>query len=218
MPGIAAICCKVWLGPRDRSKLLQSLAGWQGSQQAAAKSGWAPGIAASCCKVRRGARDRSKLLQSLAGRQGSQQAAAKSAWAPGIAAICCKAWLGPRDRSKLLLGVEHSIFARGLRDRTSPTCTLSQNGYGVCQEAWSTSRPRSVLIFSQRRTVESDMAHYSAMWREMGSAWGADARLGRHGGGIWAQMVWAQVTGDLGPDARLGRDGGETGPKWTGPR
>ena len=63
---------------RQITKLLQSLAGCQGSQQAAAKSGWALGIAASCCTVWLGVGDRSKLLQSLAGCWQSQKAAAKS--------------------------------------------------------------------------------------------------------------------------------------------
>ena len=118
---------------QPRSKLLQSLAGRQGSQQSAAKSGWAPGIAASCCKVWLGGRDRSKPLQSLAGRQESQQAAAKSGGAPGIAASCCKAWLGARDRSKLLQsppgrqGSQQSAAKPGWAPGIAASCCLGLN-------------------------------------------------------------------------------------------
>ena len=51
-PRNAASCCEVWLGTRDFSKLLQSLA-----------RPLAPAIAASCCKVWLGPKDCCKLWQ-----------------------------------------------------------------------------------------------------------------------------------------------------------
>ena len=112
---VGAGWCKFWLGAKGchrllqcvASRLLQGLAGRQGLQQAAARSGWVPRVAAGCCKVWLSAKGCSRLLQGVAGCQ-LQQAAAMPGSVPRVAAGCCKVWLGAKGCSRLLQGLTRS--------------------------------------------------------------------------------------------------------------